>query len=372
MMIESQTRRAQLFVHARRAFSAGFFLCFFGFNFSAMAETPLVPIASRLEHWDHHWYIWLPGDPVYEAVEIMAAERPKSAPLVWVFFTERNPPKHQTHFFNDPHAAAALGGQVSNIAFRMTGAESEGEPRGVSVAFTNDKGHKIAIDVEMNSQARLTTAHGGLTNQIGHSADRLFLIFFRETAAFADTWSVAIDGVNVAVAQPGQNHPAPFPASYSHNIFVGGFPFGDFRIDFGNAGAEGNREVAHFMQISGANSFQTTLPDRSRIEISTEKDGSLKYYRHFDSTGAHTLEIEFDPPVPQSSRLQVAESAFSISLDGFHDLLSGVVHANRDRDVVTLEWRFSKPDWARAHALLSTLSVKDDNVSELNFHPKLE
>ena len=49
----------------------------------------------------------------------------------------------------------------------------------------------------------------------------------------------------------------------------------------------------HFIQTSGTDSFQTTLPDRSRIEISTERDGSLKYYRHFDSTGGHTLEIKF-------------------------------------------------------------------------------
>ena len=39
-------------------------------NASLAAETakaPLVPIVTFLSHWDHHWYIWLPGDPVYEA-----------------------------------------------------------------------------------------------------------------------------------------------------------------------------------------------------------------------------------------------------------------------------------------------------------------
>jgi hypothetical protein len=66
----------------------------------------------------------------------------------------------------------------------------------------------------------------------------------------------------------------------------------------------------------------------------------------------------------------VAESAFVISLDGFHDLLSGVVHANRGKDVVTLEWRFDKPDWARARSLLSTL--KDGDVLEINLRPKLQ
>jgi hypothetical protein len=48
----------------------------------ALAAAPPVPIASFLHHWDHHWYIWLPGDPLYEAVEVVAAERgPNSAPL---------------------------------------------------------------------------------------------------------------------------------------------------------------------------------------------------------------------------------------------------------------------------------------------------
>jgi hypothetical protein len=179
--------------------------------------------------------------------------------------------------------------------------------------------------------------------------------------------------VNVAVAQPGQNHPAPFPASYSHNIFVAGFPFGDWRIDFGQAGIDGNYDAAHFIQTSGTDSFQTTLPDRSRIEISTEKDGGLKSYRHFDNTGDHTLEIKFEPPVPPSSRLlQAADSTFSISLDGFRDLLSGIVHADPGKDVITLEWRFEKPDWARARSLLSTLSVKDGDVSEINLGPKLQ
>ncbi len=49
----------------------------------AAAQTPLVPIVSGFQHWDHHWYLWLPGDPVYEAVEVMAAERgPNAIPLV--------------------------------------------------------------------------------------------------------------------------------------------------------------------------------------------------------------------------------------------------------------------------------------------------
>jgi hypothetical protein len=76
----------------------------------AVAQAPVVPIASFLHHWDHHWYVWLVGDPVYEAVEVMASERgPERAPLVWVFFTERAVPKRQIHYYNDPQVAASVG-----------------------------------------------------------------------------------------------------------------------------------------------------------------------------------------------------------------------------------------------------------------------
>ena len=117
---------------------------------SALAATPLVPIASFLHHWDHHWYIWLPGDPLYEAVEVMAADRgPNSAPLVWVFFTERDGPKRQIHYYNDAGAAAAAGGQARDIAFKMTG--PEGGARGVSVGFDDAKGRPVVIEVHMSA-----------------------------------------------------------------------------------------------------------------------------------------------------------------------------------------------------------------------------
>ena len=152
----------------------------------ATAEIPLLPIASFFHHWDHHWYIWLPGDPVFEAVEIMAAERgPNTNPLVWIFFTERDGPKRQIHYYNDARIAAAVGGQSRDMAFTMSGAE--GGPRGVSAAFEDDNAHPIAIDVQMGRDARLHTKGADLTNRMGHSGDRMLLVFFREKNAFAET-----------------------------------------------------------------------------------------------------------------------------------------------------------------------------------------
>ena len=71
------------------------------------------------------------------------------------------------------------------MAFTMSGAE--GGPRGVSAAFEDDKAHPIAIDVQMGRDARLHTKGADLTNRMGHSGDRMLLMFFREKNAFAET-----------------------------------------------------------------------------------------------------------------------------------------------------------------------------------------
>ena len=104
---------------------------------TALAK-PLVPILSFLQHWDHHWYVWLPGDSLYEAVAVMATECGPQGPLVWVFFTERAPPKNQANYYNDATAVAAskARGRLAHfvpLSFAMTG--TEGAPRGVSVEF---------------------------------------------------------------------------------------------------------------------------------------------------------------------------------------------------------------------------------------------
>src|SRR5262249_5935264 len=147
-------------------------------------EAKMVPIFSVFHHWDHHWYIWLPGDPVYEAVEVMSRARSVGAPLVWVFFTKRAAPKRQVHYFNDIQLANARGGHFREINFPMTGAK--GQPRGITIALTDVDGSPIAVDLQFAAGAQLVTRGAGLTDQSGHSADRHLLIFFREKNDLAD------------------------------------------------------------------------------------------------------------------------------------------------------------------------------------------
>ena len=37
----------------------------------AVPFTPAVPLTSHNTYFDHHWYVWLPRHPIYEAVEVL-------------------------------------------------------------------------------------------------------------------------------------------------------------------------------------------------------------------------------------------------------------------------------------------------------------
>ena len=329
------------------------------------AATPLIPILSIFQHWDHHWFLWLPGDSVYEAVEVASRERGVDrAPLVWVFFTERLAPKRQVHYVNDPTIAAASGWHFRNITFGMTGPERGS--RGVAVTLTDDQARPIAIDLECAPGQPLVARGAGLTNPIGHAHDRLFMVFFRARNALARDWRVAIAGVDVGRPQPPQSHGQPF-AGYSHDVFTGGFPFTDALVTFG-ASDDVDPSLVHFMPVDPLGSFRATRRDEAAIELSARADGSLEAYRH--RHGAHVREIRFDPPLPPASRLaQPVSATYQIGIDEFRDLITGTVQLSKRGGSVVLEWRNDTPDWARDSRLRTTLVPQQGSVTRVELRP---
>ena len=324
----------------------------------------MVPIFSVFHHWDHHWYIWLPGDPVYEAVEVMSRARSVGAPLVWVFFTERAAPKRQVHYFNDIQLAKARGGHFREITFTMTGAQ--GQPRGITIALTDVDGSPIAVDLQFAAGAHLLTSGAGLTDQSGHSADRHLLIFFREKNAIAQDPHVIRAGVDRAHPQPGQNHPVPWPAAYSSNIFVAVFPFAERRVTFG---AEGRAEqgVIHFEAVS-RDVAAADLADGTKLELVESADGQMQLYRQ--GNGNHVLEISFEPPLPSTGRqLAATSSVCRIALDGFRDLVTGTVRVTQRDNTVILDWSFEMPEWTRASPLQMIVAYETDNSARIALRP---
>jgi len=86
---------------------------------------------------------------------------------------------------------------------------------------------------------------------------------------------------------------------------------------------------------------------------------------------AHRLEVRFEPPLPSVERLAAPEAAsrFSVSLDGFSNLLSGDVTARRSDNTVMLDWWFEAPAWARASGLRATATVNGNAVTQISLEP---
>ena len=57
-------------------------LCMTGPVVPAGATAPVVPLVTVHNHWDHHWFVWLPRHPVYEAVEVLSSE-PAGGPMAF-------------------------------------------------------------------------------------------------------------------------------------------------------------------------------------------------------------------------------------------------------------------------------------------------
>jgi hypothetical protein len=312
---------------------------------------PVVPLHSFFSHWDHHWYVWLRGDPEYEAVEIMTRYRgPDIAPLAWIFFTERAPPKRQVHYISDQQMASVRNWQYRAIELSASG--PAGESQGVSADFTNGNGQPVSIAIERNPRVALSSARAGLTNQIGHSGDQMVMLFFRELGALSKTAKVLVDGVDVSKPRPGLNFEAPFEAAYSHNILLGGFPYGEWQATFGERSAS----LPRFRQVK--NRWVADLRDRTAIELEAEDGGRLATYRHYDN--GHQLVVRFASAIPSITEASGDfHSKFQISLDRFEGLVQGELHATTKQNRVIFDWTFEAPTWLIRRSMQSESTMDE-------------
>jgi hypothetical protein len=315
---------------------------------------PLVPLHSFFSHWDHHWYVWLRGDAEYEAVEIMTRYRgPDVPPLVWIFFTERALPKRQVHYISDQQIASVRRWQHRPIDVSTSG--PVGESQSVAANFTNGRGQPVSIEIERNPRVALSAARAGLTNQIGHSGDQMVMLFFRELGALSETAKVRVDGVDVSKPRPGLTFEAPFEAAYSHNILLGGFPYGEWQATF----EERPASLPRFWQLE--NRWVSDLRDRTTIELEIGDGGRLATYRHHD--GDHQLAVRFAPALPPRTEISGDfHSRFQISLDRFEGLVQGELRAAMKQNRVIFDWTFEAPAWLVRRSMQSESTMDETLV----------
>ena len=322
----------------------------------AGAKAPVVPLVTAHHYWNHHWYVWLPRHPVYEAVEIMSidtAGNPYRA--VWVFFTERDGSKRQIHFFDDRRIVEGFpGSHYRTIDYERTGRPDLGQSVRVSLTGLDDVPVHIAIDL---GEEPLDRIGGGLTDQSGHSADALFLLFHRERTAQARTNEVRIGRSDYSFRtgdDPEGKH--RFKAAYSEGIQIGVIPFGRWsfsRDEVGLSAPAAGLSFAGAPHDTGTRLTASTPGYRNTIAVDFDPAGQLTRYRH--DAGTHRLEFGLVAALPLSTDAPPTAREFVVHLDRELPVVRGEVLSEPVEGGRRLTWRIRSPSWAENYPFESII-----------------
>ena len=336
--------------------------CLVGLIAPANAAAPVVPLVTAHHHWDHHWdhhwFVWLPRHPVYESVEIMSIDSARNFyRAVWLFFTERHGGKHQVHYFDDRQIVGHFpGSHYGPIDYERSGARGKG--RSVRVALTGLDDVPVEIVVDLADRP-LTRTGAGLTNQSGHSAGTLFLLFHRDRVALARTNEVRI-GANDYSFRAGDDPAARhrFMAAYSTGIQIAVIPFGQWSF---------SRHEERLSANASGLSFAVTEPDggvrltasqpghRNRIAVDLSTDGALTGYRH--DAAAHRLALSFDAAVPLAVDSPRSVNQFAVYMNPDEPVARGEVVSEPMDGRRRLTWRFHSPQWAAQYPFESIIKL---------------
>ena len=330
--------------------------CLLGAVVPGNAATSVVPLVTVHHHWEHHWFVWLPRHPVYESVEVMSIDSAGDYfRAVWVFFTERHGVKRQVHFFDNPRIVEHFpGSHYRPIEYERSGAPGRGQSVRVALIGLDDARIGIAVDL---ADRPLTGTGAGLTDQSGHSADTLFLLFHRDRNALARANEVRIGGRDYSFRagdDPTGKH--RFMAAYSAGIQIGAVLFGQWSF---------SREDTRLDAAAAGLSFAVTESDRgmrltasapgvrSRIAVDLDASGALTGYRH--DAAANRLAFKLDAALPLEVNAPRAARAFEIRMNPDEPVARGEVVSEPIAGGRRLSWRLSSPPWAAHYPFQSII-----------------
>ena len=203
---------------------------------------------------------------------------------------------------------------------------------------------EVAVDL---ADRPLTRAGAGLTDQSGHSAGALFLLFHRDRNALARTNEVRIGGGDYSFRagdDPTGKH--RFMAAYSAGIQIAVVPFGQWSF---------SRQETRLHATATGLSFAVTEPNggmrltasvpgyHSRIVVDLNAGGALTGYRHDAAT--HRLALDFDADLPLALDAPRTAREFAIRMNPDEPVARGEVVSEPLEGGRRLTWRFHSPPW---------------------------
>lgn len=327
---------------------------------SASGASHLLGFPLYLSHYDSHWTWWLPRHPKFEMAEVMSAARPGGPPVVWVFFTERAGGKRQHHYINDARLAASLGWTHSDIRYETVGAK--GQARSLAVSMTDADGQPVELAMDFKPGTPLRRAGSrGLTDQSGHSADSVFMTFYRDTRADAPSGTVKIGGVNHAFLprEPYGGYSTRY--ANSDNIYIGITAYGAQLVPAGaTVQPRPDGGTTHTRRTRSGNLSTLTFDRENALMETRQSVGSASMFTSYNPALASCRA----PTAPATSR-------FSISIDSDRDLIVGEATRRCDGAGSVIEYRPTSPKWASAQPFSVRQSSSPDGAGILLTTQKL-
>ena len=256
----------------------------------------LVPFATAVDAWTHHWFLWLPHHPLYESVEVASREPDQDGQAdVWAWFTERAGSKRQIHYRNDPRLAKFVSGTCRPIAHQISGEDER--PRNHQVTFDDLENVLVTISMQFDPGQRLTRQGAGLTDQSGHMSDRAFLLFHRDTNALARAGEAFVGTRNYTFGPDDDQGGFPFKWAYSPRVSIGLILYNSLQVTFGPQGFEPSPETKDVYVMNRAWG--------GGVSLRSDQAGQVRDYTDRSAKGDF-LRVVFDPPLPPWGRSRTA------------------------------------------------------------------
>lgn len=331
---------------------------------SQAQSQPMIPFNTSFSHSEHHWIMWIPKHPVYEAIEVRSNDNPQSpnGKSITVFFTERAGGKNQVYYFNE-ESAAKRWTQIKkqqayfrDIEYRTEG--TTGKPMSLFVKFKDKDDISVELTMQFGKDQELTTEHAGLANQMGHGAEALFMIFYREKVSTATRSQLLIGGEDFSTKAGDAGGTEQMAHNgYRSNIYVATIAYGKSSFSWDENGLTNSwRRVFKRVANTGKDTIYRSnkADDQTVIELVTNSAGEIRQYKHL--LGEHTYQIEFEPALPNLNSAKTGQSVnYRISLDNFKNLVEGVVSFKREETGIVLDWQHQTPNWTKGYFFQSII-----------------
>ena len=248
------------------------------------------------------------------------------------------------------------------IDYRRAGEAGASQSVHVSLMGLDGVPFEVEIDAE---GVPLTRDGAGLTNQSGHDAERVVMLFHRKRSARTERNRVVIGGTDFSFRagdDPEGEH--RFMAAYSAGIQIVVFPFGQWAFE-GDETRLGS-EAAGFsftvqVREDGVALVSDLLGYQNRTAIELDADGDLERYRH--DVGSNRMVISLDEAVPLAGPAPQSASRFSVLMDPDEPVASGHVVSTPTESGRRLSWTIDTPSWAADYPFESLVEERDGGMT---------